>query len=79
MPPKRSRAHYLWAVLIAFIKHSADIRQIFDHIAMQSEPHAILGLTQLNFLSVPAVRQGAHIAIYSERLVRLLEVFLPMQ
>jgi hypothetical protein len=59
MPPKRSAAHYLWAVLIAriyevfpllcplcggqmriiaFITHSADIRQMLDHIGVQSEP-----------------------------------------
>jgi len=58
-PPRRSQAHYLWAVLIAriyevfpllcplcgsqmriiaFITHSADIRQILDHIGVQSEP-----------------------------------------
>ena len=58
-PPKRSPAHYLWAVLIAriyevfpllcplcggqmriiaFITHSAEIRQILDHIGVQSEP-----------------------------------------
>jgi hypothetical protein len=58
-PPKRSQAHYLWAVLIAriyevfpllcplcggqmriiaFITHSADIRQMLDHIGVQSEP-----------------------------------------
>ena len=57
--PKRSPAHYLWAVLIAriyeafpllcpmcggqmriiaFITHSADIRQILDHIGVDSEP-----------------------------------------
>jgi hypothetical protein len=57
--PKRSPAHYLWAVLIAriyevfpllcpmcggqmrliaFITHSADIRQILDHIEVDSEP-----------------------------------------
>lgn len=45
--PKRA-AHYLWAVLIAriyevfpliaFITHSADIRQILDHIGVESEP-----------------------------------------
>ncbi len=54
-PPKRSQAHYLWAVLIAriyevfpllcplcggqmriiaFITHSADIRQMLDHIGV---------------------------------------------
>ena len=54
-PPRRSQAHYLWAVLIAriykvfpllcplcggqmriiaFITHSADIRQILDHIGV---------------------------------------------
>jgi Pyridine nucleotide-disulphide oxidoreductase, dimerisation domain/Pyridine nucleotide-disulphide oxidoreductase len=59
MPPKRSAAHYLWAMLIAriyevflllcpicggqmriiaFITHSADIRQMLDHIGMESEP-----------------------------------------
>ena len=58
-PPKRSPAHYLWAVLIAriyevfpllcpkcggqmrliaFITHSADIRQILEHIGVDSEP-----------------------------------------
>jgi hypothetical protein len=58
-PPKRSQAHYLWAVLIAriyevfpllcplcggqmriiaFITHSADIRQMLDHIGVQAEP-----------------------------------------
>ena len=61
-PPRRSQAHYLWAVLIAriyevfpllcpicggqmriiaFITHSADIRQILDHIGVQSEPPVI--------------------------------------
>ena len=59
VPPKRSPAHYLWAVLIAriyevfpllcricggqmrliaFITHSADIRQILDHIGVDTEP-----------------------------------------
>ena len=59
MPPKRARAHYLWAVLIAriyevfpllcplcggpmriiaVITHSADIRQILEHIGVESEP-----------------------------------------
>jgi hypothetical protein len=59
VPPKRSPAHYLWAVLIvriyevfpllcpicggqmrliAFITHSADIRQILDHIGVDSQP-----------------------------------------
>lgn len=59
VPPKRSPAHYLWAVLIAriyevfpllcpmcggqmrliaFITHSANIRQILDHIGVDSEP-----------------------------------------
>ena len=59
VPPKRSPAHYLWAVLItriyevfpllcpicggqmrpiAFITHSADIRQILDHIGVGTEP-----------------------------------------
>jgi len=58
-PPKQSKAHYLWAVLIAriyevfpllcpmcggqmrliaFITHSADIRQILDHIGVDSQP-----------------------------------------
>ena len=62
VPPKRSAAHYLWAVLIAriyevfpllcplcggqmriiaFITHSADIRQMLDHIGVQSEPPRI--------------------------------------
>ena len=57
--PKRSKAHYLWTVLIAriyevfpllcplcggqmrliaFITHSADIRQILDHIGVEAEP-----------------------------------------
>ena len=57
-----SKAHYLWAVLIAriyevfplvcplcgrqmriiaFITHSADIRQILDHIGAESEPPQI--------------------------------------
>ena len=57
--PKRARAHYLWAVLIAriyevfpllcpmcggqmriiaFITNSADIRQILEHIGVDSEP-----------------------------------------
>ena len=61
-PPKRSSAHYLWAVLIAriyevfpllcplcggqmrliaFITHSADIRQILEHIGMEPEPPRI--------------------------------------
>jgi hypothetical protein len=60
--PKRTPAHYLWAVLIAriyevfpllcpicgghmriiaFITHSADIRQILDHIGVESEPPKI--------------------------------------
>ncbi len=60
--PKRSPAHYLWAVLIAriyevfpllcpkcsvqigliaFITHSADIRQILEHIGVDSEPPRI--------------------------------------
>jgi hypothetical protein len=60
--PKRSPAHYLWAVLIAriyevfpllcpmcggqmriiaFITHSADIRQILEHIGADSEPPRI--------------------------------------
>jgi hypothetical protein len=59
IPPKPSKAHYLWAVLIAriyevfpllcplcggqmriiaFITHSADIRQMLDHIGVQAEP-----------------------------------------
>ena len=59
VPPKRARAHHLWAVLIAriyevfplvcplcggpmriiaFITHSADIRQILEHIGVESEP-----------------------------------------
>jgi hypothetical protein len=62
VPPKRSAAHYLWAVLIAriyemipllcplcgdqmriiaFITHSADIRQILDHLGVQAEPPCI--------------------------------------
>ena len=62
VPPKRSQAHYLWAVLIAriyevfpllcpicgaqmriiaFITHSADIRQMLDHIGVQAEPPCI--------------------------------------
>ena len=62
VPPKRSPAHYLWAVLIAriyevfpllcplcggqmrliaFITHSADIRQILEHIGADSEPPRI--------------------------------------
>ena len=61
-PPRRSQAHYLWAVLIAriyevfpllcpmcggqmriiaFITHSADIRQMLDHIGVQAEPPCI--------------------------------------
>jgi hypothetical protein len=60
--PKRTPAHYLWAVLIAriyevfpllcpicgghmriiaFITHSADIRQILEHIGVESEPPKI--------------------------------------
>jgi hypothetical protein len=60
--PKRSQAHYLWAVLIAriyevfpllcpkcggqirliaFITHSADTRQILEHIGVDSEPPRI--------------------------------------
>ena len=59
VPPKRPKAHYLWAVLIAriyevfpllcplcggqmriiaFITHSADIRQIDWDLAAQPEP-----------------------------------------
>ena len=58
-PPKRARAHYLWAMLvariyevfslvcplcggpmriIAFITHSAEIRQILEHIGVASKP-----------------------------------------
>jgi hypothetical protein len=60
--PKRSAAHYLWAVLIAriyevfpllcplcggqmriiaFITHSADIRQMLEHIGVPAEPPCI--------------------------------------
>jgi hypothetical protein len=60
--PRRSPAHYLWAVLIAriyevfpllcpicggqmrligLITHSADIRQILEHIGVDSEPPRI--------------------------------------
>ena len=59
IPSKPSKAHFLWAVLIAriyevfpllwplcggqmriiaFITHSADIRQILDHHGVQAEP-----------------------------------------
>jgi hypothetical protein len=36
--PKWSKAHYLWAVLIAFITEGTQIRKILDHIGVDSEP-----------------------------------------
>ena len=36
--PKWSKAHYLWAALIAFITEGTQIRKILDHIGVDSEP-----------------------------------------